>query len=445
MKVRAKISLYPHQYEYVTSKHPRCSIIGGYGSGKTYANIQRTMYLLKLRQGKAYIFYAAPTYDLIFSTYYPDLINTLDSYCIKYHEDKQHHTIIIDTPELHGTIKLISLEKYKNLIGFTATDGILDEFDVIAVNRQREIWTRALARLRGCDNGTLSITSTPEGHKLCYELHKAGTIKQITASTTDNKSLPASFIDDMMLCYDEAHVAMYLNGQYMNLAGLRAMYNYREHDIIPPVDTDSIPINLTVGMDFNVDPFCLTVSYMKPAKYENGIMIERERKITFDEFYIHNAGGCDGYGSFTDKAMMLLLQRYPNQWYKSNIDNTVEKVYNIDIRPDMTGKHRSTSSNITDLTILKKYGCTISGTVNPPVSSRLKIANIALQKKLWSVTSNCVNLIKDMEMCVTDEHGDLLKDNTVSKDRTHMLDAVTYDVFQEYREELFKKPQGNRI
>lgn len=430
MKVKAIIGLYPHQYEYVFGSHPRMCICAGYGSGKTYANVMRTLYLLEKRKGKAFIFYAAPTYDLIYSTYYLELIEALDNYGIQYHEDKQHHNILIDTPELMGTIKLISLEKYKNLIGFTATDGILDEFDVIQADRQEPIWTRALARLRGAENATLSITTTPEGHKLVYKLSKTGKIMQITACTEDNKSLPDSFIRDLYDCYDEAHIQMYIKGQYVNLAGLRAMYNYREEMLIDPINQEQIPCNLTVGMDFNVDPFCMTVSYIN----KDG------NKITFDEFYIRNAGGADGYASFTDKAMMLLLQRYPNLWYQQNIDKDVSKIYNIVICPDMTGKARETQSNTTDIKILQKYNCHIAGTVNPPVSSRLKIANIAFQKGLWKVTKNCQHLIEDMEMCVTDNYGELQKGD---KDRTHILDAVTYDVFNEYKSLIFK--QGKTV
>ena len=432
MKVKAKVKLYPHQYKYVMCKHPRPAIVAGYGAGKTYSNVRRTLRLLEMRKGKAFIFYAAPTYDLIYSTYYIELIDTLMLYGIKYHEDKAHHSIIIDTPELRGTIKLISMERYVNLIGFTATDGILDEFDTLSVKRQKEVWKRALARLRGCDNGTLSITTTPEGYKLVYELWKAGQIEQITASSEDNKSLPDSFIQDMYDCYDDAHIQMYIKGNYVNLAGLRAMYNFKAEHLLDPVDISKLPHRLTVGMDFNVDPFCMTVSYTDA----NGC------KITFDEFYIRNAAGCDGYASFTDKAMNMLLAKYPNQEFVMQRSMPQERIYDVSIRPDMTGSARKTQSNITDINIIRKYGCQIVGTHNPLVSARLKIANMAMANGLWKVTKNCVNLIKDMELCVTDEYGELMKDD---KDRTHILDAATYDVYQDYKHLLFKPRKVSEI
>ena len=93
---------------------------------------------------------------------------------------------------------------------------------------------------------------------------------------------------------------------------------------------------------------------------------------------------------------------------------------------------------------MKKYGITIRGTSNPLACTRLKVANAALQKGLWLVTRNCENLIRDFEMCVTDEFGELKKKG-IDSDRTHMLDATTYDVFQSFKELIYKKPEWKEI
>jgi len=47
-------------------------------------------------------------------------------------------------------------------------------------------------------------------------------------------------------------------------------------------------------------------------------------------------------------------------------------------------------------------------------------------------------------MCVTDEYGELKKKN-IDKDRTHMLDATTYDVFQTFKELIYRKPSKREI
>jgi len=88
-RIKPIIKLYPHQLEYVTSEHLHPSLISGYGSGKTFANIQRILALLERRKGKAFIFYAAPTFDLINSSFLPDFLETLDTYGIRYKTNKQ--------------------------------------------------------------------------------------------------------------------------------------------------------------------------------------------------------------------------------------------------------------------------------------------------------------------------------------------------------------------
>jgi len=429
-RIKPIITLYPHQHDYVMSKHLHPAIIAGYGSGKTYANIQRILHLLEIRKGHAFIFYAAPTYDLINSSFLPDFLETLELYGIRYKANRQEHTITITEPTLKGIIKYISLDNYKNLVAFNATDGILDEFDILTYERQKAVWVRALARLRACEDATLSITSTPEGFKLCYELYTAGKIRQIQASTRDNKSLPQSFIDEMMDNYDAPHQAMYIEGNYVNLNGLRAIYAFDRSRVIPAVWPDEIPHDLTVGMDFNVDPFCMTISYMT----KDGI------KITFDEFFIRNLGNSSPYASYTDKALNMLLTKYPNRYYNLNMIKG-DKHFNIKVRPDMTGNARDTTGNLSDLAILKQYELPYEGQHHLPVPTRLMVANTAMNTGKWLITENCKELIKDLDQVVTDSHGEIQKGDDM---RTHLLDAVTYDVYMEFKHLVFK-PQRARV
>jgi hypothetical protein len=426
MQVKPIISLYQHQLEYLDLTDRFKALVAGYGAGKTYANIQRTLLLLEYRKGDMYLFYAAPTYDLINSTYYPELIETLEMYKIKYKPNKAEHTISINNKHLKGLVKLVSLEHYEKLVSFNASDGIMDEFDIINYERQQRIWKKAIARLRRVPNATLCITTTPEGYKYTYELIKNGKLNLIKASTKDNKSLPDSYIDDLLSNYDDAHQAMYIDGEFANLNGKKAMYNFNRSTVIPAIDKiPSHVITLTVGMDFNVDPFCFTVSYEQDGK-----------KITFDCFKIANKGGTGGYATYTDKAMCMLLEKYPNQYAVQHMGIVSDRIFNIIVRPDMTGDSRKTSSGYTDINIIKKYGVIVQGgTTNPPVHSRLTVANIALNKGLWLITDNCKELMHDLDFATTDKYGELEK-----KDYDpHLLDASTYDIYITYKDALYTK------
>jgi len=160
-------------------------------------------------------------------------------------------------------------------------------------------------------------------------------------------------------------------------------------------------------------------------------------KITFDEFYIRNQGAVNGYSSYVDKALNMLLNKYPNATFalmkEKTLDNKVNKVYTLMARPDATGRNRNVSAAITPLMEIKSYGIGLEAFINnnPAVTDRLNVANTALSKGNALITENCVNLIEDIEKVTVDQYGEIDKKNN-DKMRTHILDAWTYDVYWEF-------------
>ena len=429
-EIKAQAKLYKHQAQFVNTAHLYPALVGGYGSGKTFSGIRRFLKLAEMRNKQGIkdplFFYGAPTRELIDTIFLLELEETLQGYGIPYKHDQKGHIFYVYSKDFPFRIKLLTLDKdnWRRIIGFEATDGWLDEFDILPIKHQPEIWRKCIGRLRKCDKATLAITTTPEGHKYVYQLHEEKKIELITASSDDNKSLPQSYLDELEANYDEQHIKMYKHGEFVNLAGMQAIYQFKRSRLIDPLNYDDLPENLTVGIDFNVDPFCLTVSAMI-----DGV------KITFDCFYIRNLAGAGSYESYTDKAMNILLAKYPNQFYNENyLDKNAKRVFKLEARPDMTGGARKTSARTTDLKIIRKYMLTIKGTYNPLVSERLNVANISMAKEQWKITSNCTELIKDLEYVVTDQYGELVKDDSgQGRYRGHLLDAVTYDVYHEFK------------
>ena len=65
-------------------------------------------------------------------------------------------------------------------------DFIIDEYDIIKPEKQRELWRKVIARIRGCKDGTGAVSTTPEGFRETYELFEKKKIgKLIRAKTTD--------------------------------------------------------------------------------------------------------------------------------------------------------------------------------------------------------------------------------------------------------------------
>lgn len=423
MGLAANVELYDHQADFVETDHLHPAIIGGYGCGKTFAVIMRILERIRLRNeqkvSNPLIAYGAPTHDLVNTIFLPDFLNMLRMMRIKFDEHKGDRMIVLKNRGLKGTVKYLTLNNPERIVGFSAADIIYDETGILPMKTQALAWKNGLARLRQCDGGTLAIATTPEGLKKEYELIEEGKLQLINASTLQNKHLPQSYIDELISNYDEQHQQMYVHGKFVNLMGSKAIYQPVEY--IEPLKPDETPHEITLGIDFNVDPFCVAVS-----GFVKGV------KITFDEFYIRNLGGADGYASYTDKAMGIVLQRYPNLYWREAKKMPMQtNCYNITARPDMTGGARKTAAGITDIQIINKHGITLDPTSqsNPYVTDRLKISNIAIAKGLWKITKNCEQLKKDVDNVVTDEFGEIIKED---KMRTHMLDAVTYDVYRDF-------------
>lgn len=429
MNVKQVVQLYDYQAAFLRDTASTKLFVGGYGSGKTFTGLQVAKDMLQRWSPYAFILIGGPDYPLLTTSYIEPLKEEFELLKINYKYNSQHHLMKIESPYLKGKIRFLSYKDPAGIVSFNATGAILDELDTISPKKAKNVYNKILGRLRGCEKPQVVVVTTPEGFRFTYELSKKDYCSVHHAKTTDNKSLPDDYIDNLLEQYDEKHVDMYVNGNFVNLHGNNAIYNFdRNKHVIPALCAKDIQTfeHLTIGMDFNVDPFCMTVSAMW-----NGV------KITFDEFYIRNQGAVNGYSSYVDKALNMLLNKYPNATFalrkEKTLDNKVNKVYTLMARPDATGRNRSVSAAITPLMEIKSYGIGLEAFIknNPAVTDRLNVANTALSKGNALITENCVNLIEDIEKVTVDQYGEIDKKNN-DKMRTHILDAWTYDVYWEF-------------
>ena len=398
-----KITVLKHQKKFAELTDRYSAMVGGFGSAKTTAAGFKILSLLKRRREqkvKAVIEYIVPTYDIMKRVNMPKLLALFDQYKIAYIERRQERKIIVPAFGMSEII-FLSAMRPERIIGFDATDCIIDEFDVLKYEQQSVVWQQSIARLRAIKDFTLAITTTPEGYKYTYEkfvTKKVGKLMQI--KTSQNTFNPPEYIENLRDQYDKLLIEQYVNGQFVNIKGHRAYYAFtREKNVIKSYTQKTR--NLIVGWDFNVDPMCLVIGEF----YNN--------KLTFfDEIKIHNAN--------TFLGAETLLNKYPNR-----ITGQQNKPYNIVAYPDMTGGARKTSATLSDLQIIKKNGMTIKGARNGFVRDRLNITNNAFDKGLVNVTENCKVLIEDFEQVITDEYGAIDKSN---KNRTHMSDAGSYPI-----------------
>jgi len=403
-KLKAKIKALPHQIEF--ANYPgSVAMVGGYGSGKSEGIVFRANNLIKKRKGKGLIVIGAPTYTLADDVNIPDFENFYDRYKIPYKIHRGKRKILVNGSVLKGEVWFRSYDRPERWVGFDASDFILDEFDTARRQRQKEIWDKAIARIRKCTGATGSIGTTPEGFKYTYELTEVRKIlHKIKAKTTDNVFLPKDYIENLFRQYDEKLVEQYINGEYVNINGHAAYYAFsRDNNVIPNSEINSSLIK--VGIDFNVDP--MTASF--------GIRLG-DQLIIFDEAYLKNSN--------TYQMAEYIKAKFPDK--------------DIEVCPDMTGIKRKTSAMIgmSDITILQRAGFRISGKSNPHVRDRLNLMNAAFNQRKVLIMERCQYLIRDCEQVTTDEYGEIVKKNL---ELTHLSDGLGYLVHREFPELIRRK------
>ena len=393
--MKAKIQALSHQVEFINSKDKFTALVGGFGSGKSHGGVLRTMHLLERREGKGLMLFVSPTYTLANDVNIPDFEDFFDKYKIPYRIKRAEHKIIL-TGHLKGQIWFRSGDRPEKIVGFDATDFILDEFDILSLKQQEILWNKVIARIRGCKDSTGAITTTPEGFKKTYDLFvekKVGLL--VKAKTSANVYLPDDYVDTLLSQYDSKLTDQYINGEFVNIKGHAAYYGFnRLRNVIPHSEVNTHEIEF--GMDFNVNP--MTSAH---AIYTGG------KLIFIGESYLKNSN--------TETMAIHLKERYP---YKQ-----------LRACPDMTGIKRSTNATLgqSDITILKSAGFSIDGTRNPFVRDRLNAVNSALEKGLIVIMDNCVHLIRDLEQVILNEYGEIDKSNP---DLTHISDAFGYLVYK---------------
>lgn len=402
MKIQAEVTALKHQVEFASIKERNSAIVGGFGSGKSQAVVYRALERLKTRD-YAVVCVIAPTYSLAADVNIPDFENIFDYYHIRYEFQKVVKKMLVNSGGLRGEIWFRTGDKPEKIIGFDATDIIIDEFDVIKPDKQKELWNKCLARIRGSDGATISVATTPEGFRETYRLFQKERIGPLVrAKTTDNIFLPKDYIQSLYKQYDDMLVRQYINAEFVNISGAMAYYAFsrdKNHAKLNDKEIDAYPY-FGVGWDFNVDKMCATLFVHDEA---------RKRVHFFDEIILKNY-----YGNIphTRRVCEIIREKYPDKSLRGF--------------PDATGRQRSTQATVSDIAIIKDYMRVYAHAANPIVRDRLNAANTKFGDVTVTVdTDACPELTEDLEQTQRDKYGDIDKSDA---ERSHASDSATYPI-----------------
>ena len=409
-KVKAKLKLLNHQYEFINSSAPFPALVGGYGCGKTESLLYRAMNLIfkngplfkKYNAGVYTIGIYEPTFDLVTLILYPRFEELLSLFNIEYTLNKTEK--IISLPLLNAKIILRTMENPEKIVGYETSDAIIDELDTLKEENAENVFNKILARNRkskpdGAFN-SIGVTTTPEGFKFVYKTWQLTKNPDkyviIKGKTKDNIFLPEDYIQNLMEKYPANKLKAYLEGEFVNLNGntVYDTFNREDNNFEYIVNKNDV---LHIGMDFNVGKMSAVIS-----------VIKGKQMFVFDEIF----------GVLDTPAMI----REINRRYSG---------YRIYIYPDASGSSRkSVDASKSDLNLLREHFIVKARSKNPGVKNRVMsvqtmFLNMKGERNLFINIKKCKNLVDNLEQQVYDANGDPDK----SSGQDHMLDALGYCVY----------------
>ncbi len=422
---RVKIPLFPSQKRFVQSKHKHPFFIGGLGMGKTKAIAFRCLNIIENRhfQGiNAYIFVGTLKNSIANSSIIPEIKYTFTSFGIKYRWKgaSDERKFIVTFLGREHTIDILTMEKDDSFVSFNATDGILDEFDVLAEHKKREIWVKALGRIRVKsfyrdkkgkllldEKGkkipainTLAVCTTPEykGYTewLCvrsaYEDVDGIPLKEdvepiaeyIRGETKENITIADDFISSLKLNLSKKRFRSYTLGYFENFAGDTVWDQFDEDKHIVE---NLKPLGTVLSFwDFGYNDFTYFAICTITNSGETRILAEyQNRRMTMDEHIL------------AYKTICRELNIFPA----------------IDVC-DIAGKQHKEHTGTTNVEIMEAHGLNPKYTTST-IMEGIIIGNGMIQQGLLKVHPRCRKLI-DM---LNNHSYPKMKDATYSEKPIH--------------------------
>lgn len=395
-----KIALTREQYEFVSAPEQFPCFVGGFGSGKTHAAINRAI-ALKLRYPRQNVAYYLPTYDLVRNIGYPRFAEALDNLNLPHKINRSD--AIVEFGQW-GQVIFRTMDTPERIVGYEVADSIVDELDTLPIEKARDVWNKVISRNRqkkpdGALN-TVGVATTPEGFRFVYERwHKspAAGYRLIKARTESNaKHLPQGYIDSLRASYPSNLLAAYLEGEFVNLTSGSV---YPHFDRVLNASREEIKPTepLHIGLDFNVGKMAAVVHVLRNDK-PHAVL---EYTDVFD----------------TPAMIKLIQDRHQG--------------HSIFVYPDASGRSRkSNNASESDLTLLTnaKFRVMVNHS-NPAVKDRVLSVNKMLESRDYRVNPDtCPSLVESLERQAYDKNGE--PDKTSGFD--HINDAAGYFVCYRY-------------
>jgi hypothetical protein len=241
---------------------PYIFLIGGFGCGKSYTDVQLCLYLYQIyhkSKTPIQIGVFGVTIKLLKQTVIADLERAFDAAGIPYRDNNQAGTLTVGAI----TFVYLAMQYPDDIYAFNFTCCLVDEIDELPPEKVKAVVKAVQERCRVRMPPPLDrdpfvfFSTTAQGmggtYNLVREFDKQGVpYAVIRGRTQDNTSLARSQIELLRKLYTEDEARAYLDGEFVNLSQGRVYYAFerKQHMCMrfPVCDSDTI----YVGQDFNL-------------------------------------------------------------------------------------------------------------------------------------------------------------------------------------------------
>ena len=392
--------MWQHQRDWWNLPNFVKALVTGYGGGKTMALAKRMIYLA-LYNSPAPVMTVSPSYPLALKTIVQSIDELLDGRCTLEPEmtytlrKSQPYEFTIRLPGRTGLIWCMSGERPERLKGPNIGAAGIDEPFIQPV----EVFNQVVARVRhpAARIKEIDLTGTPEGvvgwgFDLCEgEGRERQDVGLIQASTAENRALGTEYVQRMEAAYDDAALAAYRDGQFVNMTQGRV---YHSFDSTVHVTDEAMPdgAELCVGMDFNVDPMAFLVFWRKGDR-------------------VHFVAEFEHFDSDAEECAAFIRSKYPE----------ARKVY-----ADASGSQRSHAGGkgMSAHAYLRQAGLQVTcRPSNPAIIDRVNAVNGGLRHGRVTISKACRKL--RTYLLATTHKGSR---TAQQKSMGHLLDAFGYPI-----------------
>lgn len=236
-------------------------------------------------------------------------------------------------------------------------------------------------------------------------------------TTYDNPHIQTSEIEEAKLQLDDINFRQEYLAEYVDANDRPFLYswNYQKHVIKSYTPNQHLPI--ICSLDFNKDPMTCLI----------GQQVDLWTVYAFAEIDMPDGS--------TPEVAERIKSDY-QQW-----------LFNIDVTGDATGRNRSalTKGNLNHYRVLKDVLNLTDDQIRVPMqnlalSDSRVLCNSVLKNAKFFITENCKKTIKDLEMAMVDNEGELIKNDTFP---CHKLDSARYLLAECYKD-FIKRPEKYR-